>query len=745
MLNDGELNVNERGHQCGSASARVSKTSQSETFVVGDRVHVRDSTEEKWRAGTVTKVSPVKVVVDGWEKSLSWNIVTKQADPRNDALDMRQLKMKFEDEEESADEEEPEDSKEIESHGLPQVALEILKTDDFLANRDNSIEAVGEEDRDGEVVQKDVAQDVMLEEVQRPLLTRDTNNVKSNTPVVLSGYVFGVVVSLGMVMILVNLKFGSVILPRRRLIAPLQWGWFSVPLAHSVTSTTSTATLEEETSTTKTAATTTMTTTAAATTTSRPDRDPTRQDRHSLVGVTSEATTTPTTTTTKKTFVWQPRKAAVQTGWGAFEGGADGSGKLAANPAGAKVVYQRLANGTNGCPPGLQISDQDECKLAVEALGMNITGVWMGSATDAPRFCSVTFKAPNTIVVNMNTEPYGQGRIDAVPVCLTVPKPRSCPACVSSTRIIPAVVIPFFERDLCKFRFTAKSIGVHDPHHLLGDVYFLWISLHSPAGYMDTIANTARELNKTHKVHFHDLSLVVKSSGVIGRVVQQVLMLKIASIITSDYYMVLDSKNTLIMDIEKDTLVTPCNQASTFAAYTAEHLPEPHRSWYQSTAAHLGVPWPQEGRWPDSISPMILRTQTVLDLIHSVGEKEMNSLEPELWVPCNGPLCGWFGSQGATAFILYQLYAVSKTNYDCFHGKGGPIVGSLWRGKTNKSRIEDESHTYFFGAQSGAFKDLRGEQRTQAGTKLREVFLDARLVNASDGGVTSDFMLSCLG
>jgi hypothetical protein len=259
------------------------------------------------------------------------------------------------------------------------------------------------------------------------------------------------------------------------------------------------------------------------------------------------------------------------------------------------------------------------------------------------------------------------------------------------------------------------------------------------ARYMDTIERTMAELNKTHRVHFYDLSPVVQNSGTTGWVAQQVLKLKIASLINSDYYMVLDSKNTLTMDIEKDTLVTPCNQAITFAAYTAENMPQPHNGWYFSTAARLGVPWPQEGRWPDSISPMTLRTQTVLDLLHAVHE------EPNFRSICQGPLCAWFKSQSATEFILYQLYAYFKKDYHCIHDQDWPIVGSMWRGKTDEARIEAESKKYFFGAQSGAFRGIWGDQRTQAGIKMRQVFLDARLVNASDAGVTADFMLGCLG
>jgi hypothetical protein len=433
---------------------------------------------------------------------------------------------------------------------------------------------------------------------------------------------------------------------------------------------------------------------------------------------------------------------AMKWGWAAFEVNASGAVVPTLNLTSA-VVYQELTNGSDGCPEGLEIASQDECRQAVESLGMTVSDTWSGSVTDAPRFCSVTVKDVHTIIVNLNSAKANttKGRADVKPVCLTVPRPEGCPACVSSKRIIPSVVLPFYERDLCKFSFTARSIPVHDPNHLLGDVYFLWISYTSPWGYMSTIQGTIDEVNQTHTVHFYDLSGVVRGGGQLGWNAQQILKLKAASVVTSDYYIVLDSKNTLIKDVESDTLVTSCNQAKTFAAYTAWSMPNPHKGWYYNTAARLGVPWPAGGQWPDSISPMTLHTKTVVNMLHAVGE------DPNLWALCRGPLCGWMRGQGATEFILYQLYSHYRTDYQCLHASRWPIVGSMWRGRTSAASIDQESGATksFFGAQSGAFGGIWGWARSEAGRHLRQVFVDAGLVNESDSSVSPDFLMGCIG
>jgi hypothetical protein len=434
-----------------------------------------------------------------------------------------------------------------------------------------------------------------------------------------------------------------------------------------------------------------------------------------------------------------------QWGWEAFEVNATGAAVIAANLTEA-VVYQQLGNASEGCVKDLQIASQDECRQAIESLGMSVSDTWSGTSADVPRYCSADVSDPNNTIAMFNSAPPNttQGRSGVTPICLTGPKPQGCPACVSSKRIIPAVVIPFYERDLCKFVFTARSLSVNDPNHFLGDIYFLWTSYSSPAGYWSTIQGIIDEVNQTHTVHFYDFSGVVRGGGQPGWIAQQIMKLKIASVITSDYYLVLDSKNTLIKEMQSDTLVSSCNQAITFAAYTPWSLPNPHKSWYFRTAAKLGVPFGSAaGLWPDSITPKTMYTKTVIDMLHAVGE------DPNPGALCRGPLCGWFKGQGATEFILYELFSHFRTDFQCNHVtrnvRESPIAGDLWRGRASLDIIRWASEQTFFGAQSGSFNGIGGWQRTQASSHIRNVFINARLVNESDPTATPEFFMGCLG
>jgi hypothetical protein len=236
----------------------------------------------------------------------------------------------------------------------------------------------------------------------------------------------------------------------------------------------------------------------------------------------------------------------------------------------------------------------------------------------------------------------------------------------------------------------------------------------------------------------------VRGGGYPGWIAQQVLKLKIASQISSDYYTVLDAKNILTKDIKKDTLVTPCNQAVDRALFTAWDMPSPHKEWYYRTAGHLGIPWPAQGLWPDSVTPFTFHTKTVLNMLAAIGE------DPNVWGLCRGPLCGWFHEQSATEFILYELYANYRTNVQCHRAKEQvPLVCSTWRGQDARGCVDaataNNDQFFFFGVQAGGFDGLWGEQRNDVGRRVFQLMNFSGLApNAPPDGGPPDWWLNCL-
>jgi hypothetical protein len=244
---------------------------------------------------------------------------------------------------------------------------------------------------------------------------------------------------------------------------------------------------------------------------------------------------------------------------------------------------------------------------------------------------------------------------------------ETCPACAPKSVGRLDLVIPFFERDLCKLKYTAKSISVNDPNHFFGDVYLVWVSLLSSEEYEDDLKEAVASLQTTHVVHMIDFSTQITTSAhLTGWFGQQLVKLKIASVVKSEYYVVMDAKNTLIKPFHSDMFFDKCNRAKIQAQFRYDKIPKPHIDWYRMSADALGVGKPDEGYWPASITPVLFHRQTVLSMLDHIGENSsINAL-------CNGPLCRMLGTRtmsghGATEFTLYTLYAYKRAELQCIH------------------------------------------------------------------------------
>jgi len=254
--------------------------------------------------------------------------------------------------------------------------------------------------------------------------------------------------------------------------------------------------------------------------------------------------------------------------------------------------------------------------------------------------------------------------------------PTRCPKCAKKKREPPTVVIPFFERDLCKLKYTAKSISVNDPHHFMGDVMLMWVSKRRTwdfQGQIDEVLGILRETRTATLVDFTDR---MNSAALSGWHSQQIVKLKAASMVETDYYLVLDSKNTLIHPLHEDPFFTPCGQGIIQAEFTAEDMMMPHSDWYRRSAEALGMKspkdngaWDQQLLWPSSITPMVLHRESALDMLTKVGEGT------DIGRLCDGSLCELIGARstsghGATEFTLYTLYVyglMESDSFKCIH------------------------------------------------------------------------------
>jgi hypothetical protein len=420
-----------------------------------------------------------------------------------------------------------------------------------------------------------------------------------------------------------------------------------------------------------------------------------------------------------------------------------------------KVSYTAVPDGTS-CSGGLRdIPDRLACKAAAVALGsteesasMKLGSCSMKGANGAAKICSTGVypmweENPEESQPNELHSTHGPPNKAHNMLTTTAPTTtteneecKSC-TCCPEARDQPTIVIPTFERDLCKLKVTARSITKHDKDKLLGKVIIAWVSHHPSAEYGDAGLNEVKELLYPHgEVEVIDMVL---GDGIQGWVAQQAVKLKISSRVSSQYYLVLDSKNTFLEDVTPETFFTSCNQAKIFGRYhiVDGDMPVEHLDWYRASANVLGTTVMDQGVWPASITPILLHRQTVLDMLDRIGE-------PQELGFCSGGLCGAF-QQSATEFTLYNVYVGRHSNMECIHAIeerpwGHELSASIWRAndaaglqstanqvKAIAEKAEDNGKVMFFGAQAGAFDGFEGDARFNVLQDLYKVLADAGL------------------
>lgn len=89
-----------------------------------------------------------------------------------------------------------------------------------------------------------------------------------------------------------------------------------------------------------------------------------------------------------------------------------------ASPSPKKAKYKKLQRGAEGCPPGQEIASVEECKKAIEELGLRAKPPWISSYPGLPRYCSHREQSTGDGErMHFNSAAEGQGREDLSPIC----------------------------------------------------------------------------------------------------------------------------------------------------------------------------------------------------------------------------------------------------------------------------------------------------------------------------------------
>ena len=184
-----------------------------------------------------------------------------------------------------------------------------------------------------------------------------------------------------------------------------------------------------------------------------------------------------------------------------------------------------------------------------------------------------------------------------------------------------SLLIPFYEPELCKLKYTLRSIHQQLPA-FFSHVHLAWVSRQSVQEYhgLPVVMELAESIAPTT---MHDASWFLQQStesSSAGWMVQQVVKLLIARHVTNDdFFLVLDAKNAFTRPPQLHEFFNSCHQARLTAPMRLSDMPSVHASWYQASANVLGIT-DDISDWdmPLSITPALFHTQTVLSLIERV-------------------------------------------------------------------------------------------------------------------------------
>lgn len=281
----------------------------------------------------------------------------------------------------------------------------------------------------------------------------------------------------------------------------------------------------------------------------------------------------------------------------------------------------------------------------------------------------------------------------------------------------PTVVITVLKEDLCALAITATSIRKHDHPRRLGKVILVWVSQSSSHEYSEQLSKVLALLRMHGEAELLEANLTKGSSEWRA---QQAVRLKVASVVKSDFYILLDAKDALLRDASK-LFFTHCSQGKIFGRYTMDEMPQTERAGYASAASVLQQTPLRDGKWPAMAAPLVMHTDTVIGLLHKLGE-------PSELGDCTGGLCSAL-ALGASELTLYVVYAVRMADFGCTHSVeerpwDDEVACTIWKpsGEEERKAAAEQiravaegsgpnSRPAFFGVRGGAVLGFAGGAR----------------------------------
>jgi len=224
---------------------------------------------------------------------------------------------------------------------------------------------------------------------------------------------------------------------------------------------------------------------------------------------------------------------------------------------------------------------------------------------------------------------------------------NSSAACIANGTM--ALVVPTYEKDLCKLRLFARGMARNVHTSLFKSVKLIWTSAEPMAAYAAQLRAVGAEFGPLEPlIEWLEHSSIVAPSNrsFHGWYQQQLAKLTIARTLSTDFYVVLDSKNAPIAKLVLSDFLDPARRAWVHNDFqlTKHRNQSKYATWYGRSENVIGWSVPDCHRVPRSITPITLHTASVKSMLALLERR------------VKGGLANAIARNGATEFTLYNTY-----------------------------------------------------------------------------------------
>jgi len=300
--------------------------------------------------------------------------------------------------------------------------------------------------------------------------------------------------------------------------------------------------------------------------------------------------------------------------------------------------------------------------------------------------------------------------------------------CESALPDVPKIslVIPFYEKDLCRTKLLSRGIQRFAQPGTFHTVHLVWVSKELPDLHQEDLDFIRRTLHDAGIVtRFHVKAVEHGSTN--GWVVQQVVKLEMAKEVSTPFYLVLDSKNAPIRPFGVRDFVNGDGKGFLWAQYTLGSLQDPHKRWHNEALRTLGAEnLPESSRTGQCVTPFVLHRQSTLDLLSELSRRTSRSLYDVI------------DAKGGTEFAFYNVYVrAGGRDVTCHHQElqSWPSYVHWTGGKIESLRqiletpVENQ-YFMFFGVHRGRFWQ-RGEV-TETENLVRSIYEKNEILRSGD-------------